>query len=136
MLLEPLFAHAQRQPDQVAVIDDRGRFTYRQLAARAAQLSSILRERTRQPRIGILLPSSAEFVAAFYGALLTGQAVVPINFLLSDREVVHVIRDSGIDTIVTIPQLAGRLREPTLNVVDLTQHPPTQAQKIGAQFTS
>src|SRR5437867_12484358 len=94
MLFEPLFDHAKRRPQQVAIIDDRGRCTYQQLAARAAQLSSYLGAQTRQPRLGILLPSSAEFVAAFYGAMLAGKAIVPINFLLSDRELVHVIRDS------------------------------------------
>jgi hypothetical protein len=28
MLLEPLFAHAASQPDELAVIDDSGRYTY------------------------------------------------------------------------------------------------------------
>src|SRR5207237_3620253 len=39
----------------------------------------------------------------------------------------HCIADSGIDTIVTIPQLAGRLKESRLKIVDLTQLPQTPA---------
>src|SRR5205085_12188347 len=35
------------------------------------------------------------------------------------------IADSGIDTIVTIPQLAGRLKDTPLKIVDLTQLPQT-----------
>src|SRR5213078_4571863 len=70
-----------------------------------------------------LLPAGAGFVASFYGTLLAGKAVVPINFLLGDKEVSHVIADSGIDTVLTIPQLSGRLKDQQLKVVDITQLP-------------
>ena len=49
------------------------------------------------------------FVASFYGTLAAGKTVVPINFLLGDREIAHIIRDSGIDTILTAPPLSARL---------------------------
>ena len=123
MLFEPLFAHADRQPQQTAIIDDSGRYTYQQLAAMSAGLGMYLSMQTERPRVGILLPASAGFVASFYGTLLAGKAAVPINFLLGDREIAHIIADSEIDTVVTIPQLAGRLKDTPLNVVDLTQLP-------------
>ena len=110
MLFEPLFAHADRQPQETAVIDDSGRYTYQQLAAMAAGLGMYLSMQTRQPRVGLLLPSSAGFVASFYGTLLAGKTAVPLNFLLGDKEITHIIKDSGIDTVVTIPQLAARLK--------------------------
>jgi long-chain acyl-CoA synthetase len=47
--------------------------------------------------------------------------VVPINFLLSDREIAHVIADSGIDTVITAPPLAARLKDLKLNVIDLSE---------------
>jgi long-chain acyl-CoA synthetase len=122
-LVEALLTHATQQPDSLAVIDDRGRFTYRQLAAMAAGMARVLDERTRQPRVGLLLPTGAGFVASFYGGLLAGKAVVPLNFLLSDREIDHCVRDSGIDAVVTIPQLAGRVGSLGVNVIDLTQLP-------------
>ena len=75
----------------------------------AVGLGTYISSQTRQPRVGIMLPSSAGFVASFYGALLAGKVVVPINFLLGENEIAHCIRDSGIDTVITIPQLAGRL---------------------------
>src|SRR5262245_17643488 len=123
MLFEPLITHAARQPQELAVIDDHGRYTYQQLAAMAAGLGLVLRAATRKPRIGLLLPSSAGFVASFYGALLAEKVIVPINFLLGDREIAHCIADSDIDTIVTIPPLATRLQGTSLNIVDLTQLP-------------
>lgn len=134
MLFEPLFAHADRQPQETAVIDDSGRYTYQQLAAMSAGLGMYLSAQTRQPRVGLLLPASAGFVASFYGTLLAGKTVVPINFLLGDREIAHIIKDSGIDTVVSIPQLAGRLKDTPLNVVDLTQLPRTPPAAITPHF--
>jgi len=123
MLFEPLFAHATQTPQEIAVIDDLGRHTYQQVAAMAAGLGLYLSFQTQQPRVGLLLPPGVGFVASFYGTLLAGKSIVPINYLLGDREIAHVIADSGIDTVVTIPQLAGRLKETPLKIVDLTQLP-------------
>src|SRR5580704_2116827 len=109
MLLNPLFKHAREQPQHLAIVDDRGKYTYEQLAAMVSGLGFYLSMQTRQPRIGILLPASAGFVASFYGTLAAGKAVVPINFLLGEREIGHIIRDSGIDTVLTAPPLSSRL---------------------------
>jgi len=136
MLFEPLFAHAVSQPQTPAVQDDRGSYTYQQLAATAAGLGIYLAAQTQKPNVGLLLPASAAFVASFYGTLLAGKSVVPLNFLLGDREIAHMIQDSGIDTIVSIPQLAGRLKDLPLKVVDLTQLPPTPPAALAPKFPS
>ncbi len=125
MLFEPLFANARQRPDDTAVLDDAGAHTYQQLVAQACGLGIYLRSQTSRPHVGLLLPPSAGYVASFYGTLLAGKSVVPINYLLGDREISHVIQDSGISTVVTIPQMAVRLREASLKIVDLTQLPQT-----------
>jgi long-chain acyl-CoA synthetase len=134
MLFEPLFAHAASHPQQLAIQDDRGSYTYQQLAGMAAGLGMYLSFQTQQPRVGLLLPASAAFAASFYGTLLAGKSVVPINFLLGDREIQHIIQDSGIDTIVTIPLLAGRVKDSPLKVVDLTQLPQVPPTAITPKF--
>ncbi len=136
MLIEPLFAHAGRTPGEIAVIDDRGQYTYQQLAAMAAGLGMYLSMQTQKTSVGLLLPSGVGFAASFYGTLLAGKSVVPINFLLGDREIAHVIQDSDIDTVVTIPQLAPRVQNTPLKVVDLTQLPPTPPAAITPQMPS
>jgi long-chain acyl-CoA synthetase len=123
MLFEPLFTHAQQTPQDIAIIDEKGRYTYQQLAAAAGGLGMYLGMQTDKPNVGLLLPPSAGFAASFYGTLISGKSVVPINYLLGDREIAHVIADSGIDTVVTIPQLAPRIKDADLKVVDLTQLP-------------
>ena len=123
MLFEPLFTHAQQTPQDIAIIDEKGRYTYQQLAAAAGGLGMYLGMQTDKPNVGLLLPPSAGFAASFYGTLISGKSVVPINYLLGDREIAHVIADSGIDRVVTIPQLAPRIKVADLKVVDPTQLP-------------
>jgi long-chain acyl-CoA synthetase len=123
MLIESLFHHAQRQPHALAIIDDQGQCSYRQLALMAAGFAKYIASQTNFGRVGLLLPSGRGFVASFYGTLLAGKAVVPINFLLGGAEIAHCIRDSGIDTVVTIPQLAGAVEKMGLKIVDLTRLP-------------
>ena len=136
MLFQPLFTHAQRAPQDLAIIDERGQYTYQQLAAATAGLGLYLGMQTAKPTVGLLLPPSAAFAASFYGTLLSGKAVVPINYLLGDREIAHVIADSGIDTVVTIPQLAPRVQNADLKVVDITQLPQTPPFAITPKFPS
>jgi long-chain acyl-CoA synthetase len=120
MLIEPLLAHAASQPDEIAVIDEAGKHTYRQLAGFAAALGQHIASRTTRPTVGILLPAGVGFVASFYGSLWAGKSVTPINFLLSQREIAHIIADSGIDTVITIPLLGVKLKDTPLQVIDLT----------------
>jgi len=128
MLFEPLFAHAASQPNDVAIIDDRGSYTFAQLAAMTASLGMYIAAQTKKPHVGILLPSSAGFAASFYGTLLAGKTAVLINFLLGEREIAHIIQDSGIDTVITIPMFAGKLQG--LNVIDLTALPQVPPSAI------
>ncbi len=124
MLLEPLLAQASSQPETVAIVDDTGRRTYGELVSMAARLGKYLSTQTTRPRIGLLLPSSAGFVATFYGALLAGKTVVPINFLLSDRDIAYCIADSEIDLVVTVGPLVPRIKDIPLKVIDLGQLGP------------
>lgn len=123
MIVESLFQHAARQGQEIALIDDRGRYSYAELAAAAAGLGEYLKAQTRQPHVGLLLPAGAGFVTSFYGTLLAGKSVVPINYLLGEREIAHVIADSGIDTVVTAPPLLSRVKDLPLKVVDLSVLP-------------
>jgi len=95
-----------------------------------------LAAQTKRPRVGLLLPAGAGFVGSFYGTLLAGKTAVPINFLLGDREIAHIVKDSDVDTVVTIPQLAGRLKDIPLNVIDLTALPKTPPAAIAPKFPS
>ena len=75
MLFEALSATVASRPSVLAIVDDRGQYTFAQLAAMAAGMSRCIAASTNQPRVGLLLPAGAGFVSSFYGALLAGKAV-------------------------------------------------------------
>jgi long-chain acyl-CoA synthetase len=127
MLVEPLLDQARRSPGEIALRDDRGSYTFQQLAAAAGGLAALIAKQTDRPHVAVMLPSGFGFVASFYGTLLAGKSVVPVNFLLGDREVAHVLADSGVDTILTAPPLAARVASSGLKVVDISQLPPPPA---------
>ncbi len=136
MLFEPLFAHAVHKAQDVAVIDDRGQYTWQQLAAMTAGLGMYLSFQTQQARVGLLLPAGAGFVASFYGTLLAGKTVVPINFLLGEKEIAHIIKDSGIDTVLTAGPLAAKVTDPAIHIIDLLTLPsaPPLTEDISSEL--
>jgi long-chain acyl-CoA synthetase len=75
--------------------------SYRDLHAAAAAVAGTLRSRGIAPgdRVGLVLPNVPAFPILFYGALLAGAAVVPMNPLLKAREVEYYLNDSGMSLV-------------------------------------
>jgi long-chain acyl-CoA synthetase len=119
MLLEPLLNHARTKPDALAIRDDHGDTSYAQLLARSTALSRVIAGATTKGRVGILLPSGSAFASSFYGALIAKKAIVPINFLLSPQQVAHMVTDSGIDTILSIPLFSEKFAALPAKFVDV-----------------
>ena len=134
MLVEPLLHYAQKSPNDVFIHDDRGDHTFAQIAGAASALSMLISFKTQRPNVGLLLPSSAAFVASFYGTLLAGKTVVPINFLLGPAEVAHVLKDSGVDLVISIGPLASRLPKDELQVIDLLQLPQSKDLSVPTEI--
>jgi long-chain acyl-CoA synthetase len=88
-------AHAL--PEAIALRIGDASLTYAQLDDASARVAGLLRELGAEPgdRIGIMLPNTPQFAAAYYGALRAGCVVVPMNVLLKEREVCFYLRDSG-----------------------------------------
>ncbi|SHK37868.1 long-chain acyl-CoA synthetase [Pseudonocardia thermophila] len=95
---------ARRAPDAVALIAGGARVTYRELDDRAARLAAQLRACGVEPgdRVGVLLPNVVEFAVAYYGVLRAGAVVVPMNPLLTAREVEYHLHDSGAAALVVL----------------------------------
>ena len=72
-----------------------------------------LRQRGVQPgdRVGMVLPNVLSFPVVFYGALMAGAAVVPMNPLLKAREVEYYLRDSGARLVVALDAIAEAATE-------------------------
>ncbi len=96
-LAQNLHDTAAQHGDRPALRLDDYTQTYAELSAAAARVASLLKDRGLQPgdRVGLVLPNVPAFPILFYGALHAGAVVVPMNPLLTDREVAYYLTDSG-----------------------------------------
>jgi len=99
------------RPDKVAVIDDEGAHTYRELARRADRLGSAFRERGLDPgdRVVLCMLDGVDFIAAFLGAMKVGIIPVPINTLFQSADYAYILGDSGAKAAVVSDQTRERI---------------------------
>src|SRR5215469_13798882 len=106
-----LFADFSRFAGDVAVVQTRGyrreKLTYTELSAYALFWSYGLGERGIVPGDRVLLwgANSAEWVACFWGILLRGGVVVPMDATASPDFVQRAIRDAGVKLVLRDRQL-------------------------------
>jgi long-chain acyl-CoA synthetase len=60
-------------------------------------------------RVVLLLPNSPQFLVAYYGLLKAGAVIVPLNPLSAERELEFYLRDSGAETVITIPLFLNKV---------------------------
>jgi long-chain acyl-CoA synthetase len=95
---------AARDEAHAALRMDDAVLTFGEFRDAALKVAGGLRARGVQPgdRVGLVLPNVVSFPVVFYGALLAGAAVVPMNPLLKAREVEYYLRDSGARLVVAL----------------------------------
>jgi long-chain acyl-CoA synthetase len=74
----------------------------------AAALSSL--GVTRGDRVALLLPNCPQFFVAELGAWKIGAIVAPLNPIYTERELEAPLRESGIETIVTLTRFYERVK--------------------------
>jgi fatty-acyl-CoA synthase len=93
-----------------AVVDGDRRFTYAGLAGRAHRLAHALRGDLRlRPgdRVAYLCGNTVELLEAYYGVVLAGCVLVPLNVRLSRPELQACADDCGAAVVVVHSSLAG-----------------------------
>jgi amino acid adenylation domain-containing protein len=77
--LESLVHHATADPERIAVIDDQGVMTFRELRDRSAALAGALTERgLAAGRVGVAIDAGRELIVALLGCLWSGAVYVPL----------------------------------------------------------
>ncbi|SHK42692.1 long-chain acyl-CoA synthetase [Selenomonas ruminantium] len=94
-------------PDDLAIVDHERRFTYKelQLAVKACRDRLAASGVHQGDRVGIFTRNSAEFIFAYMGITSLGAIAVPLNFQLSNREIAYIIKDAGIQLLLTYQPL-------------------------------
>ena len=102
-LVQLLNAAVASRPDTLALVELGGeQVTYVQLWHRAQRVAGGLSELGVQAgdRVGIHLPNGNDWVYTFWGTLLAGAVVVPINTRFAEPEIRYVVEDSAAAYVV------------------------------------
>ncbi|HEU4631876.1 MAG TPA: amino acid adenylation domain-containing protein, partial [Gemmatimonadaceae bacterium] len=101
----------ERTPDAVALAWGDERVTYRELAGRANRLAQHLRALGVRPEtpVGIYLERSIELVVALLAVLKAGGAYVPLDPAHPTRRLALLLRDAGLQLLVSDARFAARL---------------------------
>ncbi len=122
MLVDVLLKANRRSPKKLAVSDGMQSLTYGQLTRLAVVLRDVVLRETRLDKVGIMMPASGAFPGALFGVLWASKIAVPLNFLLTPAELSAIVKDSGLDLILTIRHfrdLASKLPARTIFLEDL-----------------
>ena len=102
-LLDMLRASVDRHPDRECIVVLGGeRVSYQQLWDRSARVAGGLRAAGVRPgdRVANRHGNSLEWCLGFWGSLMAGAVVVPVNTRFSETEVSYVVTDAGADMML------------------------------------
>src|SRR5438552_317617 len=93
--------------DNIAFVDDGGRYTYSELAARVNRCANALRALGLQPeqRILLALHDSIAFPTLFLGAIKSGIVPIAVNTLLTASDYHYMLSDSRASALAVSPAL-------------------------------
>jgi acyl-CoA synthetase (AMP-forming)/AMP-acid ligase II len=94
---------SRQAPDAVALVLDDNSYTYGQLVTEAMDVSRglVAAGIRRGDNVGLLMPTSREFVISWLGTALAGARVVPINTRFRRRELSFVIAKAELKGLLT-----------------------------------
>jgi amino acid adenylation domain-containing protein len=113
MLHELVSRAAAARPDGLAVRGPDGDLSYAELDAKANQVARALADAGigRGDRVAIVLPKSAEAVAAMQGVLRLGAAYVPVDIQSPPARQRTVVMDCGVRALIAHPNTARPILE-------------------------
>lgn len=106
-VLVPFLDRCRAQPDSVAVAYFERTWSAGQVDAESDALAAALVADGIQPgdAVGLYLQNVPEFVVATVAAWKIGAAIVPINPMYRERELAHIVSDSGLTAMIALDSL-------------------------------
>ncbi len=100
-------------PNATAVVCDGASYTYAQLNAKANQLARYLKELgvTVEKPVGLFVERSLDLCVGILGILKAGGAYVPFDPIYPAQRVAYIVKDAGIELVLTQTHLLDVLQE-------------------------
>ncbi|MHB8068605.1 MAG: long-chain-fatty-acid--CoA ligase [Desulfobaccales bacterium] len=117
-----LLQAAQKSPQSPALAFFGRTMSYGALSLQAARLAQAFRDLGVAPgeRVALLLPNCPQFVIAFHAIMRLGAVAMPLNPLLSPKEIQYQLTDSGARHLVVLDHLLPKV-EATRARADLSR---------------
>ncbi|MEC1536488.1 non-ribosomal peptide synthase/polyketide synthase [Bacillus sonorensis] len=118
---------AKRTPEQIAVVFEEEKLTYRELNERSNQLAGLLRELGVTPNkiVGVMAERSAEMIIGIMAVLKSGGAYLPIDPEYPEDRIKYMLEDSGIDILL---KKTGRQINVDLTCIDMGKQGLTEGR--------
>ncbi|MBT8135711.1 MAG: acyl-CoA ligase (AMP-forming), exosortase A system-associated, partial [Gammaproteobacteria bacterium] len=112
---------ARRDSDALALQCDDEQISYSVLAEQVLNVAAGLTELGLQPddRVAIYLNKRIEFVVGCFATSLAGGVFVPVNPVLKQKQVGHILRDSGSSVLITTATQAAMIAPALMNCAHL-----------------
>ena len=94
-----LAAKSNRSRD--AVVEEKNRWTFSELADEVNRVATVLKERVKGDTVGVLLLNSQKYVVTMLAIWKAGKTAVPLNYLLPPTELGFIVKDSGMSALVS-----------------------------------
>ncbi|EPR11938.1 hybrid non-ribosomal peptide synthetase/type I polyketide synthase [Ruminiclostridium papyrosolvens] len=100
----------EKTPDNIAVVFEKSKLTYRELNDKSNSLAWVLREKGVQPDtiVGIIAERSIEMIIGITGILKAGGAYLPIDPRYPQERINFMLKDSGTGILLTCDYLIGK----------------------------
>lgn len=102
----------QSYPSNTAITFYNQKITYQELYIMSQAFASALQKKgvKKGDRVAIMLPNCPQYVIAYYGSLTAGAIITQVNPMLVERELQHILQDSGAETIVVMDGLYPKVK--------------------------
>ena len=112
----------ERTPDNIAVVFEDKKLTYRELNEKANRIARTLREKGVEADtiVGIMVERSLEMIVGIMGILKAGGAYLPIDPNYPEERIEYMLVDAKVDILVTSNKLMNYVKYNTNIVVDIS----------------
>ena len=126
-------AQVDKAPDALAVVDEQGALTYRELERAAEELAARLRLAGVRPheRVGVVLERSVALVVAILGVFKAGAAYLPLAADTAPQRMHDLLRNSDVQVVLADSPLAQL--EAAFTVIDVNQRSAQALPAVRAQ---
>ena len=113
-VVEPFLASVEARPEEVAVVFQGEKITYRQMNERVNRFAHLLASEAgvkAGDKVAYLLPNCPEIPEIYYAVQKLGAVAVPLNFKLIGREVGYLVNASGASALLFDARFAEAVAE-------------------------